>query len=579
MPARGFTRRHGAREVGWAVALLLAVAVGAVATRASSEAGDPAPTSESAPNTEASGAVPEGAAPAKQAEASTEAVDELARIAKRSFDLERALGSTRLDLAAANRRFEAAQQRLDAVADADEGQREEVAARRFQLESAQRKLSLLEQRLERLSLAEEVIRRQRQIAEQSVSPEDLTAWLEATADAHSQLEREASVKHERLDELRRDRTFTAEQMESLAAGDPARRWAGLRLQTLKDLERAFAEDLAEIEDLSERTQRLETRIVAAQEGLPLSTRLRGALHYLRTAWNYPLTGADAEPITMGKVVSALVIFVLGWAIARLVARILGKRVFARMKMEAGAADAFELLAFYLLLFVAFLTALRMVQIPLTAFAVVGGALAIGVGFGSQNVVNNFISGIILLVERPIKRGDLVELQGVFGNIERIGLRSTRVRTGDNIHIIVPNASFLESNVVNWTHADPKVRINITVGVAYGSPTRDVERLILQAVEEQEGTLPDPEPTVLFTDFGDNALAFEARFWIVMPTMMARLKMESDIRYRIDDLFREAGISIAFPQRDVHLDTISPVEVRLVDETGRRPQSGEGSSDA
>jgi potassium efflux system protein len=289
------------------------------------------------------------------------------------------------------------------------------------------------------------------------------------------------------------------------------------------------------------------------------------LHHLRAAWNYELTGSAQEPITPGKIVSALVIFLIGWIVARVLSRLLGARVFPRLRLEEGAAVAFQSLAFYFLLLVAFLTALRMVQIPLTAFAVVGGALAIGVGFGSQNVVNNFISGIILLAERPIKRDDLIEVEGVYGNVERIGLRSTRVRTGDHVHIIVPNAAFLENKVVNWTHSDRRVRVTISVGVAYGSPTREVERLILEAIRRHPDVLKTPEPLVLFREFGDNALGFEARFWIEMRTILARLRIESDLRFLIDELFREAGIVIAFPQRDVHLDSLTPVEVRLVSE--------------
>ena len=190
-------------------------------------------------------------------------------------------------------------------------------------------------------------------------------------------------------------------------------------------------------------------------------------------------------------------------------------------------------------------------------------LAIGVGFGSQNVVNNFISGLILLAERPIKLGDLVEMEGVYGNVERIGLRSTRVRTGDNVHIIVPNALFLENKVINWTHRDPKVRITITVGIEYGSPTREAERLMKEALANHAQVLAKPGPAVLFRDFGDDALIFEIRFWIHMRTMMERLQIESDIRFRIDEVFREAGIVIAFPQRDVHLDTAKPLDVRVV----------------
>ncbi len=281
-------------------------------------------------------------------------------------------------------------------------------------------------------------------------------------------------------------------------------------------------------------------------------------------WSFEITRSEDQPVTLGKVVIALVTFLLGVVFARVVTQQLGSRVLSRAGVDEGAAHAYQSLTYYVLLAIAFLIALRAVSIPLTAFAVVGGALAIGVGFGSQNIVNNFISGVILLAERPIKKGDLVQVEQTYGNVERIGLRSTRVRTGENIHVIVPNSAFLETNVTNWTHSDNTVRIKIGVGVAYGSPTREVERLIRQAIEENPRVIPDPEPLVLFTEFGSDSLNFEALFWVRMRRMMERLTVESDLRYRIDELFREAGIVIAFPQRDVHLDASAPIPVRVVD---------------
>jgi small-conductance mechanosensitive channel len=194
-----------------------------------------------------------------------------------------------------------------------------------------------------------------------------------------------------------------------------------------------------------------------------------------------------------------------------------------------------------------------VNIPLTAFAVVGGALALGIGFGSQAIVSNFISGLLLLAERPIRTGDLIEVSGVVGTVDSIGLRSTRIRTADNFHIIVPNSSFLETNVVNWTHEDPDIRLRVIVGVAYGSPTRKVEELLLLVANEHPRCLRHPAPVVNFRDFGDSALSFEVRFWIRYDARTDRTAIQSDVRYRIDELFREHGITIAFPQMDVHLD--------------------------
>ena len=168
-----------------------------------------------------------------------------------------------------------------------------------------------------------------------------------------------------------------------------------------------------------------------------------------------------------------------------------------------------------------------------------------------------------MVERPIKVGNLIQIGDLFGTVESVRTRSTLVRTGSNVEIIVPNSSFLENNVINWTLNDPKVRISVSVGVTYGSPTDKVTDLLHAVVAEHPRALKTPKPTVLFTNFGDNSLDFEVHFWIEVQSMMDRRIAESDIRYSIDRRFREADIVIAFPQRDVHLDTLRPLDVRVV----------------
>jgi len=169
-----------------------------------------------------------------------------------------------------------------------------------------------------------------------------------------------------------------------------------------------------------------------------------------------------------------------------------------------------------------------------------------------------------MTERPISIGDLIELEGILGKVEEIGARCTRVRTGENIHILVPNSSFLEKNIINSTLSDQKIRAHVTAGVIYGSPVAEVEKRLLRAVAENNRIHRDPKPFVIFKDFGDNALIFEVYFWITVRQSMERRLIESSVRFRIDELFREAGIVIAFPQRDVHLDADKPLEVRVLD---------------
>lgn len=168
-----------------------------------------------------------------------------------------------------------------------------------------------------------------------------------------------------------------------------------------------------------------------------------------------------------------------------------------------------------------------------------------------------------MAERPIKVGDLIEVGTVYGNISKIGARSTQIRTGDNQDIIVPNSKFLENNVTNLTLSDEKLRTRVVVGIAYGSPTREAAKLMKHAAEEHGLVLKKPEPFVWFKDFGDNSLVFELHFWIKVRTISERLRTESDLRFQIDQRFREANICIAFPQRDIHIDTLKPIDIRLM----------------
>ena len=212
--------------------------------------------------------------------------------------------------------------------------------------------------------------------------------------------------------------------------------------------------------------------------------------------------------------------------------------------------AFLILGFVVLAIIV----LDLLQVPLAAFAFISGAVAIGVGFGAQNIINNFISGWILMWERPIKIGDFLELGEVRGTVEAIKTRSTHIRRLDGVYVVVPNSHLLENEVTNWTLTNRVVRTSVIVGVAYGSNVDLVTRLLEQAADEHDSILDDPERTVLFDDFGDSALIFELMVWMKVVSGARGLRaVRSDLRYRIESLFREHDVVISFPQRDVHVD--------------------------
>jgi len=287
------------------------------------------------------------------------------------------------------------------------------------------------------------------------------------------------------------------------------------------------------------------------------------LDTLRTIWNFPLFTVGGDSFHVSQVVLVLVVLLVGYGLSKLVERTMQRRL-AKTGLRADAAHALQRLIFYVLLVVVAMTALSLLRVPLTAFAFVSGAVAIGVGFGAQNVINNFISGWILLIERPVRINDFIEIDEHKGVVERIGNRSTRMRRTDGVHLLIPNSQMLERVVVNWTLVDYQIRTIVRVGVAYGSPVRLVAELIEQAVREQPEVQDDPAPTVILDDFGDNAIVFDAYLWSEAGGERELRQIRSDIRFRIEELFKENGIVIAFPQRDVHMNTLSPLEVRVVD---------------
>jgi len=273
----------------------------------------------------------------------------------------------------------------------------------------------------------------------------------------------------------------------------------------------------------------------------------------------PLPGGHA--ITVGQVASVIMLLGFGYAASRLAGFLLGRRL-AATRLSADVIYTLKRVVFFAILVVVIISALGLLGIPLTAFAFAPGALAIGVGFGAQNVIGNFIGGWILMAERPIRIGDYIEIENTEGVVERVGNRSTRIRRVDGVHLLIPNSQLLERTVVNWTLVDRSIRTLVRVGVAYGSPVDEVAALLEQAVTTQREVKADPSPSIVFEDFGDNSLVFDAYFWCEVGGEKILREIRSDIRFRIDRLFREHGIVIAFPQRDVHLDASRPLRVEL-----------------
>ncbi len=278
------------------------------------------------------------------------------------------------------------------------------------------------------------------------------------------------------------------------------------------------------------------------------------LSQIKSFLGYPLKLGDTQ-ITLGTLIYFVVYFVvlllLLFYLAGRLRRWLVEKALVRTRLEIGARQAVGAIARYLFLLVGLLIILQSAGVNLTALNVIAGAVGIGVGFGLQNIANNFISGVIILFERPIKVGDRIVVGAIEGDVTEIGARSTTVLTNDNIAIIVPNSKFITENIVNLKYKDNTVRFRVPVGVAYGSNVRLVEKLLLQAAQENPDVLNDPKPVAQFMAFGDSALQFELRVWST-TLLHSSDNLVSALNFAIHDLFKAHGIEIPFPQRDLHI---------------------------
>jgi len=271
-------------------------------------------------------------------------------------------------------------------------------------------------------------------------------------------------------------------------------------------------------------------------------------------------------VTVDKVVTALMILIVGyWFATRLSGFIEGHAV-KRLSMDASLARIARRWILFLQVILLVVLSMMVVKIPLTIFAFMGGALAIGAGFGMQNMLKNLISGIMLLFERPFRPGDVVEVGGIRGRVIDIGVRSSQILDGNGIETLIPNSTFIEQNVTNWTLTSKSVRIVVNVGIAYGSPIKEVNRLLLDVASRHGLVLNEPAPVVLLEDFGSDALLFGLYVWVEINPEVSWKTIASDLRFMISKTLDDHGIEIAFPHRDVHLASSRPLEVRVISDT-------------
>ncbi len=411
-----------------------------------------------------------------------------------------------------------------------------------------------------------VAEKQRALVEEfRKSRDQLKPWLKYTEqqlELYQAAEREQESRLVKIDE---GSPLRAAELDLLAA---------LHLQRELAERQKFA-----IEQLDFERQVWLEDIERAQQSRSITARVRDWIgkssDIVKRVWRFELFAVEdsvevagqkivtSRGITVGKTVGALLLFLVGYFIAAYLGRRVQRVMVTRFGVAEHQSNVIRRWLLALTVFILLIISLNLVRIPLTVFAFLGGALAIGVGFGTQTLIKNFISGILILLERNIKVGDTIDVDGVVGRIVTVDIRASTVLGFDGVETVIPNSMFLENKVTNWTHTNARLRRIVRVGVAYGSLTTQVRDILAECANEHGLILKDPPAEALFDDFGDNSLIFALYFWIDYGPEVNPLQVASDLRFMIDKRFAEENIVISFPQRDVHLDSAEPLRVEMV----------------
>jgi small-conductance mechanosensitive channel len=295
----------------------------------------------------------------------------------------------------------------------------------------------------------------------------------------------------------------------------------------------------------------------------MSELLRDTASLYHRVMDYQLFKLGDDPFLVSELVTLLIMIAAVFVFEMFFRRYVTLRVLGRTRMQSSLQYAISRIVGYVVICFGLFVALQTVGLNLSSLAIFAGAIGVGVGFGLQNIVSNFMSGLIILAERPIAQGDYVDVGGVGGRVREINLRSTTVVTNDNVSIIVPNSDFISNVVTNFSHGDPKVRVRLPVGIAYGSDVQKFKQGMIDVAKANADVMKDPEPDVFFIGFGDSSLNFELAVW-ADDQAFRPIGFKSRLFFAIEAKLRELDIEIPFPQRDLHIRSSShplPVEQR------------------
>jgi small-conductance mechanosensitive channel len=321
----------------------------------------------------------------------------------------------------------------------------------------------------------------------------------------------------------------------------------------------YSSTLQRLDQVSRFLERWKSMFKEQQKELPLSARLQAwgqhTWEQMKAAWDWEVFNAEDtidvdgkkitghRSVTVGKIASALLIFSIGYWLCLYLSALIGRLAISRLGVDAELGNLLRQWSQALLLTILIVTSLVWVKIPLTIFAFLGGAFAIGIGFGAQNLLKNVISGILLLIERPLRVGDLIEVENVRGRVTTIGLRSSTVRDAKGVVTLIPNSSFLERTLTNWTYSSRIGRFSLRVGAPYGSSTQVVMDLLSGLAASHPHVLKTPQPQVLLEEFGSQGRIFTLNYWLEIRLDVDPHEVASELRFAIEQKFGEAGVKI------------------------------------
>lgn len=275
------------------------------------------------------------------------------------------------------------------------------------------------------------------------------------------------------------------------------------------------------------------------------------MDWLSETWNIQLFQLGENPFSLKTILILILSLSLVFVISSWIGKLLSKKILPRYGIDVGISHSIATIVKFILIVLGLLIIMQTSGINLSSIGILLGALGVGIGFGLQNITSNFISGIIILFERPVKVGDRIEIDDLTGNVIEISARATTILTNDNITVIVPNSDFINTRVINWSHNDKKIRLSFSVGVSYNENPDRIRSLLIEIARQHPGVLQTPSPSVLFDEFGESSLNFKVLVWTTDYINIPKV-LKSDLYYEIFRKFREQHIEIPYPQRDLHV---------------------------